>query len=407
MNDALPGGHHPHQDVLADLAAEALPLDQAREVEAHVMTCRECEQLLVAAERVRALLSVPDPPAGPMPDDVWARIELGLAAELSHQGQEASERGWFDTSVPTGPIAEVDPTATSALPLAPLPGSSVPDPSLPDPSLPDASPPTSALPASPGPVVGSPRTPPPARNLPPAAAAVPSPPPSMSFDEAPTAAWKAFLSEPPEPPPAPPVPQRVGRAVRSVRSRRDVRAEDEVVRWWTRPGLVAAAAAAALAVLGVGGWATMSLLGDDHTDAVVDALPGAGARSVLHASGADYTASTLPQQAVALVKTGSPGAAAPGGAKPVAGVKPSAAPSGSAVPVTPGTVSDPAQLASCLHALGETDRQPVAVDLARYQGREAAVIVLPGKVGGYDVWVVPRNCRPGAESPLAFKAVAG
>jgi hypothetical protein len=227
---------------------------------------------------------------------------------------------------------------------------------------------------------------------------VPSPPPSLSFDEAPTAAWKAFLAEPPEPPPAVPVQQRVGRAVRSMRSRRDVRAEDQAdVAWWMRPRILAAAAAAGVAVLGLGVWGTMSVLDGDGTGAVTDALPGASARGVLHASGAEYTASTLAEQTKSLAKTGSPRAAAGG--------KASARPA--AVPARAGTVSDPKQLSSCLRALGEGDRQPVAVDLARYQGREAAVIVLAGTAGGYDVWVVARDCRPGAEGTLAYKKVAG
>lgn len=323
MNDATPG-FHPPQDVLADLVAEALPLDQAREVEAHVMACLRCERLLADAERVRSLLSAPDP--GPMPDDVWARVESGLVTESAHQTR-----------------------------------------------------------------------------------AIPVPPPAMSFDEAPTAAWKAFLSDPAEPSPEPapraaapePAPRaaapephrRVGRAVRSMRSRRDVRAEVSSSRR-PRPWVLAGAAAAGVAVLGVGGWVTISLIGEGHTDAVVTDLPGAGARGVMHASGAEYTASTLAEQTKALVRTGSPA-----GATPVARA--------TTVPSRPGTVSDPLQLTSCLRALGEGDSAPIAVDLARYQGREAAVMVLAGKNGGLDVWVVARGCRPGAEGTLAYKTVPG
>jgi hypothetical protein len=225
----------------------------------------------------------------------------------------------------------------------------------------------------------------------------------MSFDEAPTAAWKAFLAEPAEPPPAVPVQQRVGRAVRSVRSRRDVRAEDRgEPAWWARPGVLAGVAAAGVAVLGLGGWATVSFIGGTGpADSVADALPGTSSRSVLHASGADYTASTLVQQATSLVRTGSP---SPAGKTP--GARASAA-GGPAVPVKSGTITDPTQLTSCLRSLGESDRAPLAVDLARFQGREAAVIVLAGKVGGYDIWVVARDCRPGAEGPLAFKSAPG
>jgi hypothetical protein len=60
----------------------------------------------------------------------------------------------------------------------------------------------------------------------------------------------------------------------------------------------------------------------------------------------------------------------------------------------------PAALQACLSAIGATGAQPVAVDLARYAGREAAIIVLPADGGGYDVWVVARDCRPGNDGTI-------
>jgi hypothetical protein len=63
----------------------------------------------------------------------------------------------------------------------------------------------------------------------------------------------------------------------------------------------------------------------------------------------------------------------------------------------------PAALQECLAAIGAAQVEPVAVDLARYAGREAAIIVLPAEGGGYDVWVVARDCRKGSD--LAFDVI--
>src|SRR4051794_36087607 len=71
-------GRHPDDDQLADLAADVLPVDQARAVEAHVLACDRCASLLSDAERVRGLLLADD--AGPVPPEIWSRIEAALQA---------------------------------------------------------------------------------------------------------------------------------------------------------------------------------------------------------------------------------------------------------------------------------------------------------------------------------------
>lgn len=387
MSSAVPE-RHPDQDQLADLAAEVLPLDVARSVEAHVMGCALCERLLADAERVRHLLLTDHP--GPMPDDVWHRLEGVLTAEAVTRGRVSGRRAT------SGEEYRAPAPATGAFPVA---GSQSPYPAAssghysaqaPYPSSITGGgpvPPVRAVPAT-----GGPGTPVPGAGTP----VPPAPPPSMSFDEAPTAAWKAFLDEP-EAPPTSPVPLRVGRSVRaSSRSRRDVRTEDREAD--RRSRLWIPAAAAAVLLLGGGIGAVLMLRDGDGAAPAAANLPGPR-HSVVSRSGREYTAATLATQVKALL------------ANPSATVRPSGSPAAQASrpAAGKGTVADPKQLQSCLQGLGvgDHDSQPVAVDLAKWQGVDAAVIVLPGRSRGYDVWVVRQQCTAGAESPLAFKSVPG
>ena len=49
---------------------------------------------------------------------------------------------------------------------------------------------------------------------------------------------------------------------------------------------------------------------------------------------------------------------------------------------------------------------PALVDLATYNGKPAAVLVLPGASGGQEIWVVSRTCAPGTDGTMLFKKLA-
>jgi hypothetical protein len=66
------------------------------------------------------------------------------------------------------------------------------------------------------------------------------------------------------------------------------------------------------------------------------------------------------------------------------------------------SLTTPAGLRACLGALGVTSGAPVLVDLATYEGKPAAVIVVPSPSGvGRQVWVVSRTCA-GTQDGLAY-----
>jgi len=360
-------GRHPDDDQLADLAADVLPVDQARAVEAHVLACDRCASLLSDAERVRGLLLADDP--GPVPPEIWSRIEAAL--------QAASPASPTSPTSSSPPVRSEGPTTWPPLPTAPV-----------DRRV-DAR--------------GSGRW--------------DGPDPLDDPDDWTTAGRPVVASESRSRPGIP-----TGSVRRLSTPRRDARPERR-----RRPAsLLLAAAAAVVLVLAVGavrlvrsgGDATAALQGggsSGSTSSASAAAGGAGAgAAVVTRSNREYTPSTLAAGARSLVvasaraqegaivaQGSSTGDAAQPPAPRAAAGPPSVSPNPTAADVT-----NPQRLAACVAALGASPDSVVAVDLARYKGREAAVLVVR-TASGYEVWVVERTCHPGDEGALGETTLAG
>jgi hypothetical protein len=90
--------------------------------------------------------------------------------------------------------------------------------------------------------------------------------------------------------------------------------------------------------------------------------------------------------------------AAPGLSKPAARVPPDTA---------AADITNPTRLAGCLSALGVAPGRLVAVDLATYEGREAAILLVTSADGtGHEIWAVDRTCAPGSEGALTYKQLS-
>ncbi|GAB3592539.1 hypothetical protein GCM10027446_13370 [Angustibacter peucedani] len=67
-----------------------------------------------------------------------------------------------------------------------------------------------------------------------------------------------------------------------------------------------------------------------------------------------------------------------------------------------GPLSDATGVASCVAALGAGAARPLLVDVARFEGQPAAVVVLPATGGGREIWVVSTSCAPGQDGTKYF-----
>lgn len=160
------------------------------------------------------------------------------------------------------------------------------------------------------------------------------------------------------------------------------------IAWRPGGGLLAAGAAASIVALLVGALAIGALRdggGSANSTAGAGAAPARGRSDAAStASGRNYTAAVLRAAVPALV--------APQRRTAMAAGAPVQAP-----PELAG-LREPPALARCVAELaGRAGVAPLAVDLARFAGKPAAVVVLPeaGRASVLDVWVVGPGCTRG------------
>lgn len=346
-------GEHPDHDLLADLAAEVLAEDLAGQVQDHVIGCQGCASLLAEAEGVRSLLRQGEPAR--MPADVLARLERAVVEARAEDQATAATQG-----VPVTRPAADGLTDTSTRLMRPVGATGAR-------RISRSAPATTAIPTAGG-------------------AASP-----------PTGRLSRMSSRPAE------------------SARRQAREEAKA----DRPSrLVPAlwAAAAVVVLLGAGGL-FMQLRGtgaSDSSDSEASVASASGPPPVLapvQATDTNYTRQGLSAQVQSLIQSSQALQARPQSrsAQDNSAGSAESTPGASAFDgkATQGAAEPPGQLLrsqdalrACLKDIGADQGQPVAVDLARYAGREAAVIVLPADGGGYEVWVVARDCRPGSDGAL-------
>jgi len=459
---------HPEDDLLADLAADVLPVEVARQVEAHVMSCTRCSEILSAAEAVSAHLH--QTPPDRMPPQVMAQLERSFAAVLQGDRREPMSRG-RQTS---GGAAGKEGVGTGSIPTTSAGSSSGAVPMRTGPVRHDAS---GAGPRPSAPVAPQPSERPAARS---AERSTPSEPPHHGGHTSagpptsytvrplhrPGDAGQGYPADEPTTLPAPvsddgpesemtqpvarkrrarpaaPPPETSGmttlmRPVRdrhpgrltrmdstqAVRIRRQAMEEqraDEPSRWpKIRPQLVAAVVLVMVLAGGAITWRVSSLgSGSDDVTAGASSSADTPLLATVQMTGTQYEKADLKSQINKLVQNTNAGLAS---AAPTATTTADETTTLSAQSAedSGGTAADGAEtsgqngelltssqaLQACLKAIDQDDAQPVAVDLATYNGQEAALIVLPGTTDGYEVWVVARTCQPGADGTIAVVEV--
>lgn len=478
---------HPEDELLADLAADVLPIDVARQVEAHVIGCARCSQVLSSAESISALIRQAPPET--MPPQVRARLEQALAAVQQGREPQPMPRRSAGPMGAAGLPGAVGVPGSAPLANAPLRrGGARTGPQNPpqQPAQQPSQPVRTNRPDQAGPQRPQvpPRTQPPARTQnpvqperPAAAQAhrpaelqgkgTPPAPNTSSYTVRPLQQKRdggAFPAGDPttlQPPvrddgpeseltqpvrkrrsrPAAPPPETSGmttlmRPVRdrpagkltrmestqTVRVRRQALEEqkaDEPSRWPRISPQIAAAVVLVMALAGgVVFWQVRGGSGGSAADSAGSAAGSAApVLTTVEESGTKYKKSTLKNQVDKLISNRNQAFSAPAASEAADGAKDgtltTAQDKGQTTKSARSDAGDknadlltsPKALQACLKEIGQAGQQPVAVDLATYEDREAALLVLPGTNGGYDVWIVARTCQPGNDGTIAVVEV--
>jgi hypothetical protein len=371
MDDGSPAQpQHPDHDLLADFAAQTvLNPELSARIDAHVRRCPHCANLLAEAEAVHAALRAMPPE--PMPDDVSRRIEQALAAEFT------ATRSTSSTASTSSPATSELPTRRS-LRTGQLPASAAPSPISPSPS-----------PVAPSPIAPSPM--PPARTAP-ATGSLPL-----------TGRIRIGGERQAQ-------PSRLRRMSTSRQSSRRQSLEEQKSDRPALKGPLLRIAAGLAAVLVVGTGAFQFLSRPQSSPSAQEAS-SAGALPVVApvvSTGTNYEKARLATQVKALISTAQAYTQADAQADPKAESSRSSAnalggqsPAGASGDL----LRSDAALRNCLAAIGEPGAQPVAVDLARYGGRDAAILVIPATSGEYNVWVVARDCSAQRDGTLDYVVI--
>ncbi|MDP9826391.1 cupin domain-containing protein [Kineosporia succinea] len=455
---------HPENDLLADLAADVLPIDVARQVEAHVMGCARCSEVLSSAEGIRGLLRQAPPES--MPPQVMARLEQAMS--LARNGQAPQQPQQHTGPQRTGPLRR-DARGGGTGPQQQQSHQQQPQSRQqpqrqhgagqqhgtgpqrqhtgPQPTRHPQEQPLRPAATGQGP-----------QNTPGTQGNQPAPNTSSSYTVRPLKrtggdeqfpAGDATVLQPAvrdDHDPELTQPVRKRRTVRSaapgpntgsmttqmrpvrdrapgkltrmdstqaVRVRRQALEEqkaDEPSRWPTISPKIAAAVVFVMALAGGGGvaWKVLGGQSDEGSGGGASTSASAPLVASVQESGTKYRRQGLDQQISSLVTTPASasadtkaGEAAEDEESGTFSAQSQGEDEGNTAAASGGDLlKDPEALSQCLEAIDQKDAQPVAVDLASYNGQEAALIVLPGTSGGYQVWIVARTCQPGDDGTI-------